>query len=386
LTDVLPSGESFVAFGSSPAGTSASQNGQNLQWVLPALAPGNYTVGYSVEVAGLVAGGQVLTNAVTLTSPNFPLETASVGVTTTGSYTVKIGVYNEAGELVKEIAVEQFSQGVQAIQLSPNATIQNLEGKIQIYDNGYLLGAWDGTDNSGNPVSNGGYYIKVDSIDPLGVDTSLTQEAVVSRSLAKVEVDIYNEAGEVVRRLYGAADDPNGASMTNVALSSSVLATNTSSSGAQSQVQILIQGSGAPLTLVWDGKDDSGQVVTSGRYLMEVHWDNGQGAVSDITRGIQVEDGGNRPGVIVEPNILAVSQGVKTANFLSNDPNVQSLNVSVYTVAGERVTEKVGTPGSGRVSWDADGVASGVYLAVVETLNGSGQITGRQIVKVLVER
>jgi hypothetical protein len=48
------------------------------------------------------------------------------------------------------------------------------------------------------------------------------------------------------------------------------------------------------------------------------------------------------------------------------------------------VATVAGVPGSGQVTWDASGKASGLYLAVVELLDSSGGNMGRQILKLIV--
>lgn len=382
LTDVLPVLESLTAFVTSPAGAAASQNGQNLQWVFTPLAPGNYSVSYSVKISNFLAGGILLTNTAQITAPGLPAQTASVTLTTTGNYTVKVWVYNGAGEVVKQILVETFSQPLVNIQLSSGALIQSLTAQVGIYDDGFLLGNWDGNNQQGLPVSNGRYYIQVENIDPVGNVTSVTQEVTVNRPTASVSVNIYNAAGEVVRHLYGLVDDPGGGSMTSVALSTSVVEPNAAIGTAPTQVVIGIGGPGVPLTLTWDGKNDSGQVVTPGYYLIGVHWDNGQGGSTDITRGIVVENGGSSARVFAAPNLLTASSEPTT--FISGDPNVKTLSASIYTVAGELVTRVEGIPGTGQAIWAPGRAASGFYIAVVTTRDSNGYFLSRQTLKLVV--
>ena len=63
------------------------------------------------------------------------------------------------------------------------------------------MGTWNGTNNGGTEVTNGKYYVKIDNIDPTGVVNTQTQAVLVARHLATLTVNIYNEAGELVRRL-----------------------------------------------------------------------------------------------------------------------------------------------------------------------------------------
>jgi hypothetical protein len=54
-------------------------------------------------------------------------------------------------------------------------------------------------------------------------------------------------------------------------------------------------------------------------------------------------------------------------------------------MAGELAAKPAnGTVGANSVTWDATGLASGMYLGVVEGLNPQGGLVLRQIVKVVV--
>jgi sugar lactone lactonase YvrE/flagellar hook assembly protein FlgD len=320
-----------------------------------------------------------------------PTQTSSVTVQTSGQYTVNVGVYNEAGELIDQIQVVQLSQSVNSLNLQGNAitSLTGANGKIYIYSQGYLLGVWDGTGTDGNPVSNGVYFIKANSIDPYGVVNTVTQQATVSRSLAKISVNVYNEAGEVVRHLFTWVDDPLGTQMTSVVLSSSVLRPGApAGAGQPSNVQIVIQTSGMAVTLSWDGTNDYGSYVTAGYYLLEAHWFDGQGETADISKSILVTANGNRSdGILVaQPNILTISKGVTRTTFQYYSGQELTLRVKIYNLAGELAAELQGAPGTNQVSWNATRYASGLYLAVVDLLNSDGGKMGQQILKVILLR
>src|SRR5581483_176136 len=138
-----------------------------------------------------------------------PTPTASA--TPIGQYTVRISVYNGAGELVKIILTTQLAQPLLNFTLGPGDAITTLRGagsQITLYYGTSAVGSWDGTTQDGSLASNGTYYLKVDNIDNLGQDQSTTQQVMVSRSLLKTTVLIYNEAGEIIRHLYLYTDDP----------------------------------------------------------------------------------------------------------------------------------------------------------------------------------
>jgi uncharacterized repeat protein (TIGR01451 family) len=386
VTDQLPTGLTLVSFGSSPAGTVPVSNPPNLKWTLPSpLTPGVYQLTYLVQVNPLIAGGVLTNNAqLTYTGLAAPL-TSSVNVQVPGVYIVNVDVYNSAGEVVKVIPVQSFSQPINNITLSASNLITTLQGPgstIQIYFDGVLIGTWDGSNNSGNPVTNGNYVIKVESVSPTGTATSVQQQATVNRPLSNITATIYNSAGEAVRTLYALVSDANNAQMTNVNLSASVM--TLSQKGSLSLLQIVINTTGSPVTLTWDGTNNSATNVTPGTYQIELHWDDGQGQTADITRTIMVVSNGGASGtVLAEPNVLTASSTSTTFNA-TGITNAWIVNVKVYTIAGELITSITGSPGTATAPWNAARMASGIYIAAVQARDVNGGVLANQLLKILV--
>ena len=388
VTDVLPSGLTLVAFGTIPVGTVTVSNSPNLKWTLPSpLAPGTYQLTYQVLVSSTVAGG-TLTNKAQLTYTGLATPiTSSVNVQVPGLYTVNIDIYNSAGEVVKVIPVQSFSQPINAITLSTSNLITTLQGPgsiINIYYDGILIGTWDGSNNGGNPVTNGNYMIKVDSVSPQGVVTSVQQDATVNRKLSNITANIYNSAGEIIRTLYFMVSDATDSQMTNVNLSSNIMTLGSNPSGNASILQIVVNTTGGtPVTLTWDGTNNSAADVTPGTYEIQLHWDNGQGQTTNITRSVIVVGGGASGTVIAEPNMLTNGQTLTTFNGIGI-ANAWILNAKVYTIAGELVKSLPGSPGSPTTQWNAVGLASGVYIVAVQVLDSNGGVLDTQLLKVLV--
>ena len=390
VTDTLPTNMSFVSLGTVGAGSATFNAALSLiDWTLPSpLSPGVYSLSYNTQVNSLVVGGTEIVNGANLNCVGLtnPL-TSSVTVKVTGNYTIRVGVYNEAGELIKQLLLKQYSNGINSIDLKggPITSLNGSNNLISIYHDGHLLGIWDGSDINGNPVSNGVYNIKMDSIDAFGVVTTVTQQAMVSRNLARISVNVYNEAGEIVKHLYALVDDstPNG--LTDVVLSSAQLIPGGTSSGPPRKVQILIQTSVAPVTLSWDGTSDSGMIVSNGHYLLTTTWINSLGGTSEITRGLVVSrSSDSTAGITVRPNLVKISQGINQVTFENHSDQNLTLRGQVYTVSGELVTTFQGDPGAPQVVWNVQGIASGVYMAAMETLNANGGVTHRQILKIIV--
>jgi len=389
VTDTLPTGLTFVAFETIPAGTVTAANSQNLKWTLPSpLAPGTYQLTYQAQVNSAVAGGTFTNNAQLIYTGLAAAITSSVNVQIPGLFTVNINIYNSAGEVVKTIPVQSYSQPINSIKLSTSNLITTLQGPgsiIDVYYNGILIGTWDGSNNSGNPVENGNYVIKVDSTSNSGIVTSVQQQATVNRQLSNITATIYNSAGEVVRTLYNVVSDAIDSQMTNVNLNSSVITPGVVTSGNTSTLRIIVNTSGTPVTLIWDGTNNSATVVKPGTYTIQLHWDNGQGQTTDISRTVVVLAGAGASGTVVaEPNMLSPGQMTTTFNG-TGIANAMALSVKIYTIAGQMVPATISqTPGIAIAQWNATGMASGLYLAVVEAQNSSDGIIQTQTLKILV--
>jgi uncharacterized repeat protein (TIGR01451 family) len=106
-----PGPGSFTALGLPTPGTTPGM-GTLLVWNFPGpIPPGNYTLNYTASVPNLVPAGTVYLNQAALTYPQMGTpQIASAASTVTGNYTVKIDVYNEAGEVVKTIKRELGKQ------------------------------------------------------------------------------------------------------------------------------------------------------------------------------------------------------------------------------------------------------------------------------------
>ncbi len=325
----------------------------------------------------------------TFTPTITPTFTWTFTATPVGAFTVRVNVYNSAGEVVKTIEVVHFAQPVNSLSMPAGDVITTLTGTgstVQLYFEGVLIGSWDGSNNSGDPVSNGAYEVKVDNIDPSGVVTSVSHQVIVNRNLSQAAANIFNSSGEIVKRLYQTVSNSTGAEMTNVNLSSNVLSPGVSKfSGKVGVVQILVMTSGSPVTLSWDGTSDAGNVVTPGVYVIEVHWNNGQGSLLDITRDILVAPDAGSGAVVARPNELISDKGTMTTIFDGAAvANASSLKVEIHTLTGQLVSVVSNLPGTLTAPWNASGSASGIYIAVVSVLDGQGNTIHQQRLKVLV--
>ncbi len=387
VSDVLPNHLVYVGMGTVPMGgiPNWDPTTKTLTWDWTSLPIGTYTLTYQATVDASVKEGTVLVNNAQLTYSGLSgSKQVSVSVTMATLFMVHVGVYNESGELVKEIWVQELSQEVKDFSLAATNTITSVHGEVYVMWKGQQIAAWDGTNAAGDPVSNGKYYIKVDNTDSLGVVTSVSQDVMVSRSIAKVSVNIYNEAGEIVRHLYSYVDDPSNNILGDIQLSSNVIKP---SAVSNSNGTVAITSSSG-MTILWDGKSDSGTIVTNGRYQVEIHFVDGKGGEQIITRGLLVQSD-NSPisdgNVFAGPNII--KGGLNSTLIQVHSDSNYTLTARLYDTAGELVKAAVSGPaGTNKVSLDLTGIASGLYFAVVDLTTSQGGIVGHQVTQIVIQR
>ncbi|HTC20215.1 MAG TPA: hypothetical protein VK859_05160, partial [bacterium] len=352
------------------------ESGPVLTWNFPSLVPGVYQLPYSVQVNDNLPTGTVLENIAQVSFLGGASRAATAVVAVLAPISLKIGVYNEAGELIKTILATFTSQAAQSLQLS--APVETtLNGVISVYIQGQLVASWDGNNSQGAPVTNGKYFITAQSTDPTGVVTTVTQAVMVSRSFSTVTVEVYNEAGEVVRHLYENVADAADSSIQSVQLSASVIDPDGASSpGIPFATSIRVSIPNDDFTVVWDGRVDGGSPATSGQYFVEATWTGGtEGGTQTITREIMVQnDGRGMVGgtVYAQPNIL---KGGRTSTvFAVTSPLSLTVKVRLYSMAGELLAFFQGPLGSNQAPFNAAGLASGCYIASVELDDGSGPV------------
>jgi hypothetical protein len=209
----------------------------------------------------------------------------------------------------------------------------------------------------------------------------------INRSVAKVQVDVYNEAGEVVRHIYAYVNDPNNAPMDSVNLSSGVIkpTADTAPTGDGTNVVTITTPNG--VTLVWDGRGDNGAVVTNGRYEVAVHYTDGKGGEEAITQGITVEGGKQAVGdgdVYASPNVI--KGAVRGTTVKVNTGMSLTARVKLYDVAGELVKAVQGPAGANEAGLDVTGLASGIYFAVVDLSDTQGRYIRQKTIQILIQR
>jgi hypothetical protein len=139
-------------------------------------------------------------------------------------------------------------------------------------------------------------------------------------------------------------------------------------------------------TVAWDGKGDNGSIVQTGQYFIEVHSKDGVGGETTVIKQLSVmaADPNTAGTIMVQPNVIDATKGILGTTFKANSSLTLTLKVSLYTLAGELTKAVAGTPDTGAVYLSASGLASGIYLAVVDSIDAQGRAIDKKILKVLV--
>lgn len=295
-----------------------------------------------------------------------------------------LGVYNEAGELVRTIASSPVSQSMTApiysIGTDTNPTTLVPGGTpLSIYmpgittpDNVGAVGttfSWDGINDAGQPVSSGNYYIKITQRDTYDHTIVLIKEISVLQAVEYVELTIYNSAGELVRtiRKYTTAPDKV------------VLKTDDIMIVKKTGSDITINyGPGITDYIKWDGKNDQGVVVKSGAYEIKVTSKTMAGAVAVAAKTVMVlVEGSDYLGDIkAYPNPYHRAGSMV---FAWTGVGIGVINVDIININGELVRSLQGRIESGTLTWNGKTLAGqkigyGYYICVFKAVNIEGYV------------
>lgn len=400
LTDRLPNtGLTEYVTGSAP-GAVYDPATHSLTWNLGTVPAGALVeLTYQVRVTPQAAHRDMLVNDVTLTHTSGFVQ-ASASVRVVARYDVVLAIYNEAGELVSVLGNFAMSRPLNAFET--DGTPLEREGDVvRFLMDGLVIGSWDGRNADGNLVTGGQYYVKVDSTDAFNVTTSVTRTVSVNFDPRMLEIVVYNEAGEVVRHIgtdeieamlaaSGGGLSADDFEVGGVDILNRVIIPSLSDpTGDGHTVRVVLKSGNV---IYWDGRNNDGDIVTTGQYYLEIRsrMGNEREQVRTVPVAVLASPGGLST-VRLAPNPVTLPATSQARFLVSGPPGHDATHVKVYAVSGELVQRLLSDPGNpGTVVWDvrsaAGGrLASGLYLAVVELQSGSALLE-RHTLKVLVVR
>ena len=131
-------------------------------------------------------------------------------------YVITLSVYNEAGEKVKIIASTTANAPVTSLEFfiegqSTTTSVISYGSGLDIYlrgveteqteGTGGTIFTWKAINDQSQLIDQGVYYIKVEYKDPYGYTGTYIKDITVVRLEEYVELNIYNNAGELVRTI-----------------------------------------------------------------------------------------------------------------------------------------------------------------------------------------
>ena len=304
-------------------------------------------------------------------------------------FQVTVHVYNSAGELVR-LLYSGPSQGLPGGFKVNGAVVQPGSGAISLEFGGALgtgsnILLWSGQNDTGQNVSGGIYHIKVEMHDQFGQTTSWTHEVTVIPAAPRQSLNIYNSAGELVRRL----DLASSSAITDLSFGDAsggafVVPDDVASGGLPLRVK---DAQGTQSVVTWDGRNSQGAPVASGNYNIQLisQMDSGQAVLA--TRGVVVLKDPNSqaaPDVRVVPAPLGPQD--HELNFVYGPlPLGCNAVVRLYNLAGDLVAQGVSTPSGDRIILAVGNWSSGIYLAEFEVREGGG-LRSRRALKLAMRR
>ncbi len=244
--------------------------------------------------------------------------------------------------------------------------------------------AWNGTTNANQEVPPGIYYIKISTTDTYGhVDTKIVSMQILYIQ-EYVMLNIFNSAGELVRTI---KTPYTGSSVVSLGVDDVVQV-------GKGMSNINIQYSPGN-TIVWNGENDQGEIVSSGTYEMQVMVQTGQGTTIMASKSVVVLNAaatGLISDIKIMPNPVVVSgdSNTKKSIFRWSASGDGTATIKIFNQSGELVKVINSTIASGvsGISWDlkttgGNDAASGIYICVIRVLQDTGEAETK-IVKMAV--
>lgn len=300
-------------------------------------------------------------------------------------YIVTIGVFNEAGELVRTVAVENASAMMGTIDLISGGvndpgvinTLNGLDISMPGVDTPSSIGAggkvfhWDAKNDQGQYVRNGKYYIKIEMKDYYGHTNVVTKEIVTVMEDRFLEMRIYNRAGELVRVVRD--DNPSTLTVSVDGVPDVIAFT------AINPDVYLYYAAG--LSMAWDGLTDRGSMITNGTYELQFVLNRGSGEVLEASKTIIVLTEAREEflaDIIIAPNPFNGEVRPFIEFSWPGSTGTGDLEISIWNLKGELVRKIHTRIEAGSINWDVNSTsggsaASGVYVVKVKAINEAGQ-------------
>ena len=308
-------------------------------------------------------------------------------------YTIHVRFFNSAGELVRDLYTGAAQIGPTSVTLSDHSLAAG-SGTLSLLFSGALQGmgqssttalAWDGTNDSGQLVGGGQYYVQIDSKDNFGNAVTLTDSVVVIRAVLTQRLSVFNSAGELVALV--PLTSTAQTTRFEVPEDSKALELDPVSGLPSSGFPIvLIDGNGKQIQTQWNGLNSQGIPVAAGLYTLELYTEQAGAAPQRLSKQVQV---------LTAPSLITLGTPFTAPNPYRNGPlsvffhalpGNEVIHARLYNAVGELVLDGHAQGSAGRLDLDrGEKLASGVYMLELTWVRGTG-VMERKLSKVAVAR
>lgn len=305
-------------------------------------------------------------------------------------YYLSIAAYNSAGEVVKLIGECNtnrsmsealfYSGGVYDSEILNFGTLfEILLPGVQSEGSGAvpaLAFSWDASNEQGQFVGNGNYYIVISEYDPYGHKKTITKQLFVGMGEEYIELSLYNTAGELVARMTDYSMNWSGATL---------------NLGETEPYYLKAGGGGVPVRFTdnpsdvfyWDGKSAHGNAPASGIYEMKIKIGK-HGEIFEASRSVTIitEEEKFIDRLAVYPSPFEIKERGLEIRWYA--PDGQSLpqgrtEIYIYNTAGELIKKARAKLDEGKFTWNVvqekpSGIAPGVYVCIIKAKSTSGRV------------
>jgi flagellar hook assembly protein FlgD len=323
-------------------------------------------------------------------SPTFSYSPTPIGQ----PYTVTLGVFNSAGEQVDSVysgyAQNSISQAQETV-LGPQSNGEPVVVTITGLGGNAADLVWTGTNQNGQAVQGGIYYIKLCSTDVFGTVTCQVYTVTVQPPSSAPTLQIYNSAGEVVDTLNvaGLSAAPVNLELQSGQSGGVIPSSNpkalTPTGGVTFNV-VLQNGTAVPV--YWNGLSASGQPLASGTYMVQLSSSQAGAQTLVKTLPVTLLASQNQSVEAMAASALVVPNPVVSgANGFSvryEGDGVDSAVGVLYDLAGERVAQASQMPvsGPGLLQFSAK-LSGGIYVLDFEVADSKVALA-RRVLKVAI--
>jgi len=305
-------------------------------------------------------------------------------------YSVTVNIYNSAGELVKGLYNGSSEYPASQAQVLQTAT-QGGGVQVDVAGLGGSAGSnlvWNGTNNGGQAVASGSYYVQISSVNSFGQVQSQDMTVSVVSAAGSATLAVYNSAGELVDNLSGqlatAGAEPTGMSLP-VGQNGVVASTGPGKGGLTITVTL---ADGTTTQAFWDGRSTQGQSLQSGNYLVTLSLS--VAGSNEVLKTVPVvllattneSASGMANSALVAPN--PVDGSWFEVHYQAPTSGTYTAVGVLYDLSGQRVAQAT-DDGSGTLRFSGDW-SSGIYLLDFEVRNGGQGALARRILKVAMVR